>query len=100
MCLSSFSDLVFQHEAQNGSAPLWPAELQLWQVHRVGSGQVPLIPGEQGQCIVMGMRSFVMCMEGASLPSQRQLLQALGLVVPFRWKPHGSNRIVKPVSCN
>ena len=60
---------------------------------------------------VMGMRMapstpylylwcFVMCMEGASLPSQTQLLKALGFVVPFRWKPHGSNRIVKPVSCN
>jgi hypothetical protein len=72
-------------------------------------GKCPLIPGEQGQWLVMGMRlvpstpylylwGFIMCMEGASLSSQRQLLEALGFIVPFRFKPFRSNRVVKPVS--
>ena len=33
-----------------------------------------------------------------SLSSQRQLLEALGFIITFRWKPARSNRIMKLVS--
>ena len=81
------------------------------RVTELDLGKCPLLPGEQGQWCVMGLRlspttpslllwAFVMCMEGTPLASQRQLLTALGFVVSFRWQPPQSNRIVKPVSYN
>ena len=105
-----FSDLVYfsvnlkmshHHCPRLNSNPIRSTEIDL--------GKCPLLPGEQGQWLVMGMRlvpstpylylwGFVMCMEGTSLSSQRQLLMALGFIIPFRFKPARSNRVVKPVS--
>ena len=111
MCLSSFLILYFSVNLNMSHHNCGRLNSNTVRSTELDLGKCPVIPGEQGQWLVMGMRlvpstpflylwCFVMCMEGASLSSQRQLLQALGFVVHFRWKPHGSNRIVKPVSCN
>ena len=67
----------------------------------------PLIPGEQGQWACMGMGyvdtqpnlylwAAVMGSEGTGFQKQRDLLSALGWIVPFRFQE--GRRIVKPVS--
>ena len=109
MCLSSCLILSFSvnlkmfhhHCGRINSNPVRATKLDL--------GKCPVILGEQGQWLVMGMSlvpstpylylwGFIMCMEGSSLSSQRQLFVALGFIIPFRWKPARSNRILKPVS--
>ena len=76
-------------------------------------GSCPLLPGEQGQHLCMGMGlclegatdyprllawGAVMGLEGASLVQQRELLHLLGYVVPFKWRVPGSTAGSKPVS--
>ena len=81
------------------------------RVTELDLGKCPLLPGEQGQWCVMGLRlspttpslllwAFVMCMEGTPLACQRQLSTALGFLISFRWQSSQSNKIVKPLSYN
>ena len=75
-------------------------------------GSCPLLPGEQGQHLCMGMGlclegatdyprllawGAVMGLEGASLVQQRELLHLLGYVVPFKFWVPGSSTGSNPV---
>ena len=77
------------------------------------TGACSLLPGEYGQwaCVAQYLDpsspylllwASMMTMEGSSCTSQRQLLRALGWVVPFRWKVPSlsgtTNAIENPVS--
>ena len=75
-------------------------------------GSCVWLPGEQGQHVYTGLGlglegasypvllswTGVMCLEGATLVQQRQLLSLLGYVVPFKWRVPGSTAHVNPVS--